>query len=571
MKKVQVGLLKKQIILTIIPAVLITLISSVVATWTLQKSIKRELETSLKSTAIMVIESYDSKYAGDYKISDKGKLAKGSSTIEDDTSILDQVDEKTGIVGGIYYGDQLYVCSYVDKESHKRLKGEKSPEIVARKVLQEGVGYLDLHNEIAGTAYYAYYEPLLSKKGEVVGMAYTARKAEEIEASIKQTNLGILVCSIAVLLLSIAIILPLIRRMVKAVTVVEKDLRQVATGDLNIEVKESILKRNDEIGKLASSTKNLSKSLKKMLGTIINLSEHLAVSAKQLDHMSVRSSETTQEVSAAIQEISAGISTQAEETQNVGQNITHMGEMIGEIRNEIEALKDNALQMNQCEQETGVIVSELEAQNSKTLEAVDAIAKQTVKTNDSVTRIREVVGLITAIAKQTNLLSLNATIEAARAGEAGKGFAVVAGEIQGLAEQCNTSAKEIEEITNELVSNSELTVSTMKQVKITVDEQNEKLLSTKKKFGEINQMIDHSNKAVMGIDDKINELNGNKEEIMQSVQRLSAIAQENAASSEETTASTEEISANSGELAEAAKALREVVKQLKEETNSFNL
>lgn len=571
MKKVQVGLLKKQIILTIIPAVLITLISGIVATLTLQKSIKRELETSLKSTAIMVIESYDSKYAGDYKISDKGKLVKGSSTIEDDTSILDQVDEKTGIVGGIYYGDELYVCSYVDKESHKRLKGEKAPEVASKKVLQEGVGYLDLHNEIAGTAYYAYYEPILSKKGEVVGMAYTARKADEIEESIKQTNIGILACSIAILILSIAMILPLIRRMVKAVTVVEKDLRQVATGDLNIEVKESILKRNDEIGKLASSTKNLSSSLKKMIGTIIDLSEHLAVSAKQLDHMSVRSSETTQEVSAAIQEISAGISTQAEETQNVGQNITHMGEMIGEIRNEIEALKDDALQMNQCEQETGVIVSELETQNNKTLEAVDAIAEQTIKTNDSVTRIREVVGLITAIAKQTNLLSLNATIEAARAGEAGKGFAVVAGEIQSLAEQCNASAKEIEEITNELVSNSELTVSTMKEVKTTVDEQNDKLLSTKKKFGEINQMIDHSNKAVMGIDDKINELNGNKEEIVQSVQRLLAVAQENAASSEETTASTEEISANSEELAEAAKALREVVKQLKEETNSFRL
>ena len=571
MKKVQLGLLKKQIILTIIPAVLITIVSGIVSTFTLQKSIKSELESSLKSTAVMVIESYDSKYVGDYKISDKGKLAKGSSTIEDDTSILDQVEEKTGIVGGIYYGDQLYMCSYVDKETHKRLKGEKAPEVVTNKVLQEGVGYLDLHNKIADTRYFAYYEPLLNKKGEVVGMAYTARKAEEIEASIRQTNIGILFCSIVVLILSIAIILPLIRRMVKAVTVVEKDLRQVATGDLGIEVKESILKRTDEIGKLALSTKNLSSSLKKMIGTIIALSEHLGVSAKKLDHMSESSSETTQEVSAAIQEIAAGINTQAEETQNVGQNITNRGEMIGEIRNDIKALKDNALQMNECEQETSVIVSELEVQNNKTLEAVDAIAKQTVKTNDSVTRIREVVGLITAIAKQTNLLSLNATIEAARAGEAGKGFAVVAGEIQGLAEQCNASAKEIEEITHELVSNSELTVTTMKDVKTTVDEQNDKLLSTKKKFGEINQMIERSNQAVLGIDDKINELNGNKEEIMQSVQRLSAVAQENAASSEETTASTEEISANSQELAEAAKALREIVRQLKEETNHFNL
>ncbi len=49
-------------------------------------------------------------------------------------------------------------------------------------------------------------------------------------------------------------------------------------------------------------------------------------------------------------------------------------------------------------------------------------------------RIGQVVGLITGIASQTNLLAF-ATIEAARAGEAGKGFAVVASEVKSLANQ----------------------------------------------------------------------------------------------------------------------------------------
>lgn len=332
---------------------------------------------------------------------------------------------------------------------------------------------------------------------------------------------------------------------------------------------EKLAKRKDETGLMARHIFAMREELMKVVGQVKEESTYLNEAAEGLSINTKETSEAVGQVERAVGEIADGANSQAEETQKATENVILIGTMVEETVGQVEKLSANAQAMQKAGDEAIDTLKQLDATNGKTKEAIDRIYAQTHTTNESALKIKEATAMIAEIAEETNLLSLNASIEAARAGEQGKGFAVVAAQIQKLAEQSNESARQIEEITDSLIRDSEVAVATMDAVRDIIAEQSANVEKTGTGFADVKTGIDSSIESVEMISNSMDKLDEARIRVVDVVQNLTAIAEENAASTEETSASVTEVTATIENMSEQAAGLRDVAGKLDKSIDIF--
>lgn len=528
------------------------------------------IENGLRSAAISVRDTLTYADPGEYGLDKKGNFCKGEFNITKTPEIAENIKEATNMDISIFYGNIRYMTSLLGTSGNP-IVGTKAEESVVQEVMENGNEYFAKDVNIYGAKYYGYYIPLYGNEGEIVGMVFAGMQQDDAKAQIQSIIYLIIGIVLVMGLIAAGFLAIIIHKLVSALHKGSDALEELAQGRLDIELSDSVLKRKDEIGNITRAIMQLKKELATTIGVIKLQSEELNESAAYLQQRTEETSGTISQVEKAVGEVAEGANSQAEETQKATENVIRMGDMVEETAKEAEAMNDSAQNMRKLGQEAYNILHELAQINDEARQSIEIIYEQTNATNYSAQKIKEATNLITSIAEETNLLSLNASIEAARAGEQGRGFAVVASQIQKLAEQSNESAKQIEDIISHLIADSDKSVKTMDAVKDIMNRQNDNVIKTDERFGEVIGGIENSIEAIGRIAEKTQEMDMARTSVVDTVQNLTAIAEENAASTEETSASIMEITNAVMDVSARAGQLKSIADKMDESITTFKL
>ncbi|MGI2144262.1 methyl-accepting chemotaxis protein [Shewanella frigidimarina] len=274
------------------------------------------------------------------------------------------------------------------------------------------------------------------------------------------------------------------RSIISTIDNVTQSLRNISQGEGDLrsriqyqgkdEIADLVYWFNQFITKLQSSfadTKHTTDHLNEVASALLNGSQQSEVNVTQQNAAIEQISHAMKEMFVSVTHIAEYASSAALEAENANTEAKKGFVIVNDAVNTIKELADEV-------QTTAVVVNQLDAFTHK---------------------VNDILGSISSIADQTNLLALNAAIEAARAGEHGRGFAVVADEVRTLASRTQTSTQEIQKVLKELTTTSKQAVDAMQRGIKTAD----KGVKSTSMAGDALTSITHKVSAISEVNDQI--------------------------------------------------------------------
>jgi methyl-accepting chemotaxis protein len=179
---------------------------------------------------------------------------------------------------------------------------------------------------------------------------------------------------------------------------------------------------------------------------------------------------------------------------------------------------------------------------------VEGIAKNILELSEKNMQIGDIVETVNAIAEQSNLLAVNASIEAAKAGEQGKGFSVVASEVKALAGQSKEAAAQIRSILATIQKSSNAAVMVTEQGTKRVEEGSTLIEELGQTIRQLGQVIEETTDSARQIAATANQQLTGIEQITGAMRNIEQATRDNAAGIQQMEQAAQQVRLMSEEL-----------------------
>ncbi|AOE70820.1 chemotaxis protein [Pseudomonas fluorescens] len=266
----------------------------------------------------------------------------------------------------------------------------------------------------------------------------------EIRSVTWGVGIRLVIGSVLAMLLAVGATVWLLRSKLAPLSDLVRQAEALGAGDLSVRLNVS---SHDEIGQLARSFNQMGEALSTMVSHIRKAAEEVNGRAQALSGLSGGAYEGMEQQSGEITSMAGAVEEFSATSLNIADNMGNTERLA----------QENA-------QQTRIGRTSMQEASSSLEHIATALNSTATVINTLGQRSQEIggiVGVITAIAEQTNLLALNAAIEAARAGEQGRGFAVVADEVRNLASRTRQATDEISGMIQSIQQETGNAISTM--------------------------------------------------------------------------------------------------------------
>jgi len=181
---------------------------------------------------------------------------------------------------------------------------------------------------------------------------------------------------------------------IKRIRLATEYISTMASGDFTLEISKNHLDTKDEIGTMIQSLDTMQNSIKGMLLSVINNSTQIEADSQNLASVSEEMSSSSESVTFAVQDVTAGTSSQADDLTQVTQVLNGFGNNLDAITTSIKDVDISSKGIMTLANNSNVQMKSLAESISETTNTFRDFEVKIVKSGENISKINEITNLI---------------------------------------------------------------------------------------------------------------------------------------------------------------------------------